>query len=139
MIATITINERAPTYNSAYLNVKGRGRILKEEIKKYKGRVKHQARDIVFKCDRSKEHIEAEFYFYRTDVFTHDGNISLTSADWDGLIKITQDAIFDGLKSNDALICRATVYKLQSDQDMTVVILKTAPKWSLYNNSDLIS
>lgn len=139
MIATITINERAPTYNSSYINTKGKGRILKEEVKRFKNRVKHQARDIEFKCDRAKEHIEAELYFYRNDVFTSDGNISLTSGDIDGLCKHIIDAVFEGLKLNDGLICKLSVHKLQADQDMTVVILKTAPKWSLYDNSELIS
>lgn len=128
MIATITIEGKVPRLNNAYSSGKHGKRFLNKEATEFKRRIKFKASQIGFKFDPYKEFIEVEIYFYRQNLLTEDRQgrrISKTSGDYDGLIKIVQDAVMSGLKIDDSFICKATIHKLPSDKDETIFIVKT--------------
>lgn len=128
MIATIRIEGKVPRLNNAYSSGKHGKRYLNNEATNFKRKISFQASQIDFQFDPYKEFIEVEIYFYRQTFFTNDRGgkrISKTSGDYDGLIKIVQDAVMSGLKIDDSFICKAIIHKLPSDKDETVFIVKT--------------
>lgn len=107
MILTITIPGKTPNLNSLYVTSKcGRYRFLSKEAQTYK-----------------THGLEVEAYFYIRNIFTKTGSISEKSGDIDGFLKCSIDAIFANLEIDDSAICKLTVYKLESDQDMSTFLI----------------
>lgn len=134
MIATFRIEGKVPRVNNAYGTNKKGSRYLITEYTNFKKRLVVEASKVQFAYDPYKDALEVEIYFYQDNLFTTDKKgkrISLTSGDYDGLIKIVQDAIMKGLKINDAVICKSTILKLPSENNETIFIVKTFPLASI--------
>ncbi|MCB1712502.1 MAG: RusA family crossover junction endodeoxyribonuclease [Candidatus Riesia sp.] len=52
---------------------------------------------------------QVEYYFYTPKFYTKKGTVNLKKGDWDSNLKHTQDAIFEAIGLNDALILDASV------------------------------
>lgn len=124
MILTITIPGKTPNLNSLYVTSKcGRYRFLSKEAQTYKTQVKKIMNDVKFEIDKKTHGLEVEAYFYIRNIFTKTGSISEKSGDIDGFLKCSIDAIFANLEIDDSAICKLTVYKLESDQDMSTFLI----------------
>lgn len=77
------------------------------------------------KFDETEEFISVEIYFYLKNLITKKGCVSKTSSDYDGLIKLIQDSVFQELGIDDSMICHAIVKKLPGIEDKTVMIIRT--------------
>lgn len=78
---------------------------------------------VKFEIDKKTHGLEVEAYFYIRNIFTKTGSISEKSGDIDGFLKCSIDAIFANLEIDDSAICKLTVYKLESDQDMSTFLI----------------
>lgn len=124
MILTITIPGKTPNLNSLYVTSKcGRYRFLSKEAQTYKTQVKKIMNGVKFEIDKKTHGLEVEAYFYIRNIFTKTGSISEKSGDIDGFLKCSIDAIFANLEIDDSAICKLTVYKLESDQDMSTFLI----------------
>jgi Holliday junction resolvase RusA-like endonuclease len=74
--------------------------------------------------NEKEQFISIEIYFYLKTLMTKRGTISKTSSDYDGLIKLIQDSVFDELGIDDSMICHAIIKKLPSNEDKTVMIIR---------------
>lgn len=124
MILTITIPGKPPTFNNAYSSgFKGK-RFMVKPAKDFKKMVSTIVKGKKIKFNDKEQFISVEIYFYLKNMITKSGTVSKTSSDYDGLIKIIQDAVFDELGIDDSLICHAIIKKLPSDKDQTVMIIR---------------
>lgn len=131
MILTITIPGKTPNLNSLYVTSKcGRYRFLSKEAQTYKTQVKKIMNGVKFEIDKKTHGLEVEAYFYIRNIFTKtgsnsekSGSNSEKSGDIDGFLKCSIDAIFANLEIDDSAICKLTVYKLESDQDMSTFLI----------------
>ena len=126
MISTFTIPGRPPSINNMYVTSRFGHRHLSKKATDFKKLVKNYVKD-KFIYDSDRYAIETEIYFYLTKVITRNGRISKTSCDLDGIVKAVQDSVFDQIGVDDSQICKSTLYKIDSEEDKTVFIIKTIP------------
>lgn len=126
MVLKLLIPRKPLTVNQAYINIRGQNRrFLSSEARAFKNDVLKcvSGKKLIF--NEKTEFISIEYYFYLSKMLTANQSIRKRYLDWDGLIKLTQDSIFEGLGVDDSFICEALVKKIPSDQDKIVVIIKT--------------
>lgn len=112
-LLTVNIPGPAPSLNNAYFNNAHGGRTMQTSIKNWKaGVTRVVANAIALKgldfSPHQKKDLGIEIYFYVP---------ALHKSDWDGHVKIIQDAVIKAMGLDDAYIVEAHVYKDLDKED----------------------
>lgn len=119
-VASIYLTIRPISFNNAYSRNKSGRRFLKREAKDYKHQIRGACESAVKRDACEYDSFEVYFTFGIKDGLTKGGKIKRRRHDYDGFIKLCQDACFDALEVDDSLITEATIQKIFSEDCVQV-------------------